>query len=120
MKYDAHETIKETLTMSRMQFIDRCKAWLKEFNGGKLLKLDKPMQCPVAQWVVFNDAKCKREMVPTTTICPICGNPVCPDCMNHNVEIISRVTGYLSTVSGWNEAKKQEFEDRQRHDLSKE
>jgi anaerobic ribonucleoside-triphosphate reductase len=36
--------------------------------------------------------------------------------MNHNVEIISRVTGYLSIVSGRNEAKKQEFEDRQRYD----
>ena len=115
MKYEAHESIRETLALPRMQFIDRCKAWLKEFHDGKLLKLDRPMQCPVAQWVAHNDAKCHRQMVPTTTVCPICGNPVCPDCMNHNVEIISRVTGYLSTVSGWNEAKKQEFEDRNRY-----
>ena len=117
-KYKAHENVKETLALSRKEFVDRCIAWLKVFRGGKLLKLDNPMQCPVAQWILFNDAKCNKQMVANTTVCPVCGNPMCPDCMNHNVEIISRVTGYLSTVSGWNEAKKAEFNDRQRYDGS--
>ena len=38
-------------------------------------------------------------------------------CMNHVVKTLSRVTGYLSTVESWNEAKQQEFKDRQRYDL---
>lgn len=74
------------------------------------------MQCPVALWVVYNDAKCNKEMVLGTEECLVCGNSMCPDCMNHKVEIISRVTGYLSTVSSWNAAKKQEFKDRQKYD----
>ncbi|MCK4458686.1 MAG: hypothetical protein KAU52_03060 [Methanosarcinales archaeon] len=32
-----------------------------------------------------------------------------------NVEQLSRVTGYLQAVSGWNAAKKQELEDRKRY-----
>jgi len=42
---------------------------------------------------------------------------MCPECMNHAADIMSRVTGYLQIVSGWNAAKKQEFEDRKRHRL---
>ena len=43
-----------------------------------------------------------------------CGNPTCP-CGSHDVVQISRVTGYLSDVKGWNAAKKQELIDRQRY-----
>ncbi|MCK4811705.1 MAG: hypothetical protein KAS74_05485 [Methanosarcinales archaeon] len=32
-----------------------------------------------------------------------------------NVEQLSRVTGYLQAVSGWNAAKRQELEDRKRY-----
>ena len=112
----AHESIEETLAMSKRDFVKRCLKWNKEFNNGRQIKVDDPMECPVAQWVVANDAKCNKEMVAGTEDCPVCGNPICPDCMNHNVEIISRVTGYLSTVSGWNASKKQEYKDRQRYD----
>lgn len=110
-----HEAIEETLAMPKKEFIKRCLQWNKEFNGGKQIKVKDPMECPVALWVMFNDAKCNKEMVPGTEECPVCGHPMCPDCMNHNVDVISRVTGYLSTVSGWNAAKKQEFKDRQRY-----
>jgi len=34
------------------------------------------------------------------------------------VDAISRVTGYMQVISGWNAAKKQEFEDRTRYKLS--
>ena len=90
---------------------------MKVFNDGKRIKVKNIRECPIAQYVAYNDLKCHREMVANTDVCFMCGNPICPDCMNHNVEVISRVTGYLSTVSGWNEAKKQEFEDRNRYEL---
>jgi len=31
---------------------------------------------------------------------------------------MSRVTGYMQAVSGWNEAKKQELKDRKRYNAS--
>ena len=39
----------------------------------------------------------------------------CPNCGSNNVEQLSRVTGYVQAVSGWNEAKKQELRDRKRY-----
>jgi anaerobic ribonucleoside-triphosphate reductase len=39
----------------------------------------------------------------------------CPNCGSTDLEHLSRVTGYLQSVSGWNEAKKQELKDRKRY-----
>ncbi|MGB8218020.1 MAG: anaerobic ribonucleoside-triphosphate reductase [Candidatus Methanoperedens sp.] len=39
----------------------------------------------------------------------------CPNCESDNVEHLSRVTGYIQAVSGWNEGKKQELKDRKRY-----
>jgi len=39
----------------------------------------------------------------------------CPNCESENVEHLSRVTGYIQAVSGWNEGKKQELKDRKRY-----
>ena len=110
-------TIDELMALPKRKFLKRCKDWMKEFNGGKMLKINNISECPVALYVAHNDLKCNQQMVANTETCFMCGSPMCPDCMNHNVEIISRVTGYLSTVSGWNESKKQEFSDRNRHQL---
>jgi anaerobic ribonucleoside-triphosphate reductase len=55
--------------------------------------------------------------VPGIAYCPVCGAAMCPVCHRHNVTQLSRVTGYISSVDGWNEAKKQELKDRQRHNL---
>ena len=41
--------------------------------------------------------------------------PVCPGCGSHDVAQISRVTGYLQEVSGYNRAKQQEVKDRTRY-----
>ena len=52
------------------------------------------------------------------TICNSCGtvsplmNKLCPNCGSDSVEWWSRVTGYYQAVSGWNEGKKQELQDR--------
>lgn len=39
----------------------------------------------------------------------------CPNCESSEVDHISRITGYLQAVSGWNNAKKQELKDRTRY-----
>jgi ribonucleoside-triphosphate reductase len=39
----------------------------------------------------------------------------CANCESENVEHLSRVTGYIQAVSGWNEGKKQELRDRKRY-----
>ncbi|WP_300606693.1 anaerobic ribonucleoside-triphosphate reductase [Methanohalophilus sp.] len=42
----------------------------------------------------------------------------CENCGSSNVEQLSRVTGYIQSVSGWNAAKKQELADRMRYGSS--
>ena len=110
-------TMDELMALSKRDFIKRCQDYLKESRSGKYFTVTNPLQCPLNLWMLHNNTKCNRELVPNTAVCPLCGNPCCPDCQNHGVDVISRVTGYLSTVSNWNEAKKQEFEDRHRYDL---
>ena len=110
-------TIEEILNLPRRQFIDRNLTYIKEARGGKLFEISDPGKCPLAIWVAHHDTKCRRQQVPNTAACPLCGNPCCPDCMNHVVQQLSRVTGYLQIVSGWNEAKKQEFKDRTRYEI---
>jgi ribonucleoside-triphosphate reductase len=39
----------------------------------------------------------------------------CPGCGSEDVDHISRITGYLQAVSGWNSAKRQELKDRKRY-----
>jgi ribonucleoside-triphosphate reductase len=41
----------------------------------------------------------------------------CPKCGFIGVEVFSRVTGYLQSLSSWNPSKKQEFLDRHRYSL---
>jgi|LGVE01.1.fsa_nt_gb hypothetical protein len=119
---------EETMNLSRREFIERCQLWIKEINNGELFdtmiynKKNKelendPTTCLLHQWVVNSRSKCKHDLVPLTAQCPLCGNPVCPDCMNHMVDQLSRVTGYMAPVSGYNAAKAQEFKDRTRHNI---
>jgi anaerobic ribonucleoside-triphosphate reductase len=57
---------------------------------------------------------CSHEVVETITYCPDCKEPMCPTCECHDVVQISRVTGYLQEVGGWNKGKAQELKDRTR------
>ena len=41
----------------------------------------------------------------------------CSNCNSKNVDYISRITGYMSNLNSWNEAKKQEFKDRKLYTL---
>jgi anaerobic ribonucleoside-triphosphate reductase len=49
--------------------------------------------------------------------CEVCGAAKCPVCGRHNVIQLSRVTGYVGAVNGWNEAKKHELKDRKRYNI---
>lgn len=56
-----------------------------------------------------------HDVIPGIVFCPECGAPCCPTCGRHSVVQLSRVTGYVSSVGGWNEGKKQELKDRVRY-----
>ena len=60
--------------------------------------------------------ECNHEIQDGITYCPHCSKPTCK-CGSHDVEVISRVTGYLNAMSGMNSAKQQEIKDRQRYDI---
>lgn len=55
------------------------------------------------------------------TVCTDCAHVTmglmeeCEKCDSKNLDYISRITGYLQAVSGWNEGKKQELMDRMRY-----
>ncbi|MQY54414.1 MAG: anaerobic ribonucleoside-triphosphate reductase, partial [Methanosarcinales archaeon] len=55
------------------------------------------------------------------TVCMDCSHVTmglkeeCEKCGSENLDYISRITGYLQAVSGWNEGKKQELLDRLRY-----
>ena len=61
---------------------------------------------------------CSHEVITSIEYCPLCHEPVCPDCGSHDVVQISRVTGYLQDVSGWNAGKQQELKDRVRYTVA--
>ena len=58
---------------------------------------------------------CSHDVIVGNYYCPLCGEAVCPQCGTHDVVQISRVTGYLQDVSGWNAGKQQELKDRTRY-----
>ena len=59
-------------------------------------------------------AHCAHDVVNGIAYCPECGAPMCPICGCHDVAQVSRITGYLGDVAGWNAAKRQELKDRVR------
>jgi hypothetical protein len=79
--------------------------------------------CPVclAQAIV---EQCPEDKICTcaegvhsgVVFCKECGNAVCPGCGSHDVAAISRITGYLQDVGGWNAGKAQELKDRKHYD----
>lgn len=62
--------------------------------------------------------KCSHEVMETIAYCEECGRAMCPICRCHDVMQISRVTGYLQDVAGWNAAKRQELKDRTRYEVT--
>ena len=65
----------------------------------------------------LDHCNCYHEVSASIAYCPECGEPVCPECGSHDVVQISRVTGYLQEVGGWNSGKQQELKDRVRYTI---
>jgi anaerobic ribonucleoside-triphosphate reductase len=63
--------------------------------------------------------ECGHDIVEGLAYCELCGEPMCPICKCHDVSQVSRVTGYLADVAGWNAGKQQELKDRHRTDVTK-
>lgn len=112
-------TVNELMGLSLDALIGRCTDWNEEFNEGKPIDIESKEGCPVHMWVTYNEKKCTGDTVPNIAYCPVCGMAMCPVCKNHNVHQLSRVTGYIGNVSGWNEAKKQELKDRTHYDVTR-
>lgn len=85
----------------------------------RCLERDPELLCKVFAYSIYlkiRGKKCRTgEIIAGTEICPVCNRPICPECHNHSVVSLSRVTGYVQDISGWNNAKKQELLDRQRY-----
>lgn len=60
---------------------------------------------------------CSHAVINGIAYCPKCKQPCCPVCFSHDVVQISRVTGYMSEVSGWNRGKQQELKDRRHYEI---
>jgi hypothetical protein len=65
--------------------------------------------------VCYKPCICHDDVHSGISYCPKCGAPVCPQCGSADVVAISRVTGYLSDISGWGAGKRQELKDRHRY-----
>lgn len=87
------------------------KEWVADVHDGKL-ELTDSLKCPVQQWIMQNNKACGRDMSAGIATCPICGEYMCKDCLNHKCTPLSRVTGYVAPVKGWNASKRQELRDR--------
>ena len=73
-------------------------------------------QCPIE-----HVTGCIHEKSNGFAVCPICGEFVCPqDLTMHQVIVLSRITGYVSSVDGWGKGKRQELLDRVHSDLNAE
>ena len=103
------------------EFLAICSGWKADMvEKGEWDPIREDINFDVLKCPVHLYAKTKGICMRTTggtRICPVCGHYMCPECMNHAADIMSRVTGYLQVVSGWNTSKKQEFKDRTRYTL---
>ena len=85
--------------------------------------VDEPV-CPICdnkdleEMCPLDNAECSHDVSSEIKYCPQCGAAVCPVCGSHDVMQISRVTGYLQDVSGWNAGKQQELKDRTRYTVA--
>lgn len=80
-------------------------------------------RCPICKEICIkmcerDHCNCSHDMVETIAYCPVCGAACCPKCGCHDVTQISRVTGYLQEVNGWNAGKQQELKDRTRYNVT--
>ena len=96
-------------------FAEKCLRYNKENNI--VLDIKRPEECPVHIFAAqINKTTCK-SVNPGIANCPVCSMPFCKICGSHLVQQISRVTGYMSDIGGWNSAKSQEIKDRRKYNI---
>lgn len=61
---------------------------------------------------------CGHDLITSIAYCELCGDVVCPECGCHDVLGVSRVTGYLQDIGGFNNAKRAELKDRTRYNIA--
>jgi len=66
------------------------------------------LMCPL------DHCHCHHDVTEGVHCCPICGAYVCPECGSHDVAVLTRVTGYIQDLAGFNAGKEQEVKDRHR------
>lgn len=136
-KYEMLRNLPENNTIHKCHF---CNFIFDLSHGGQLniltilrsnsyvfcprcMKRDPELICKADAYSVYlkiRGKKCRTgEIIAGTDICPICNSPICPECHNHSVVSLSRVTGYMSDVIGWNNAKRQELLDRQHYNIDR-
>lgn len=66
------------------------------------------LMCPL------DHCNCHHLITEQLAYCPICDQPMCPDCGTHDVFQLTRITGYINDIGGFNKGKAQEVKDRHR------
>lgn len=60
---------------------------------------------------------CLHPISEKIRFCEVCGDAICP-CGCHDVEVHTRITGYINALSGFNAGKAQEVKDRVRNNIA--
>jgi hypothetical protein len=100
----------------------KCSRCHSIINQEDLLPSGACPQCEkgdlIQEMCSHDHAECSHDLTQGIAYCPECGAPCCPECGCHDVAQISRVTGYLQDVEGWNAGKQQELKDRKRYEVT--
>ncbi len=96
------------------EYLSLCMQWKEETQTD--LSNIKKEECPIHLYGAYHN-KCCKAVNPGIKNCELCEKPICSACLNHNVQQLSRVTGYMSSVEGWNSAKLHELKNRKRYDI---
>lgn len=70
------------------------------------------LMCPI------DHVHCSHDVTEGVHCCPICGGYICPVCGSHDVTVLTRITGYIQDLSGFNAGKAQEVKDRHRVNIA--
>ncbi len=106
------------------QFIEKCLRFNEAHPGLGTPNIKVATDCPVHIYAGEVGNHTCKSVVGGYKECPLCHKFMCPKCHSHAITVVSRVTGYISTVSDnngghWGNGKLAEFKDRQRYTIGK-
>ena len=118
--FQAKKRRRKGETMGHLFKCNSCKVMnipASEIPDDKSCPLCK-MSSVVEQCPMDHRCTCSVGIHSGVHFCKTCGNAICPGCGSHDVAAISRITGYLQDVGGWNAGKAQELKDRRHYDTA--